>query len=259
MADATAKEPSMEDILASIRKIISQDDSKIAAPRQVIAPIVPPLVSVAAPPPGEGAAFAHAAAASPAFAQTLAAQTLAAQTPAAAPVVAQPVLQSAPVSAPRPPVATTLAELAIQVKNQMPHPAETRETEPAPYISATIAPASPIAPPVAPAPVAAYRPFVAANEPQEPIPAIAPASPAAAIPAPPNASEEAAFRDALASPSTNRLVGDSISRLKAAVADDNAARVETILRPMLREWLDANLPNLVEKMVRAEIERIVRG
>ena len=256
MAEATAKEPSMEDILASIRKIISQDDNKIAAPapRQAIAPLVPPLVNVAAPAPSEGATFAHAAAASPAFAQTPAAQT-----PAAAPVFAQPVPQAAPVFAPRPPMATTLAELAIQVRNQMPHPAAIRETEPAPTVSATIAPANPIAPPVAPAPVAAYRPFVAANEPQEPVPAIAPASPAAASEALPNSSEEAAFRDALASPSTNRLVGDSISRLKAAVADDNAARVETILRPMLREWLDENLPNLVEKMVRAEIERIVRG
>ncbi len=29
------------------------------------------------------------------------------------------------------------------------------------------------------------------------------------------------------------------------------------LRPMLREWLDAHLPQLVERLVRAEIERVV--
>jgi uncharacterized protein len=31
------------------------------------------------------------------------------------------------------------------------------------------------------------------------------------------------------------------------------------LRPMLKSWLDENLPNLVERMVEAEIERITRG
>ena len=32
-----------------------------------------------------------------------------------------------------------------------------------------------------------------------------------------------------------------------------------ILRPMLREWLDGHLPALVERLVREEIERVVRG
>ncbi|WP_309084349.1 DUF2497 domain-containing protein [Chelativorans sp.] len=34
---------------------------------------------------------------------------------------------------------------------------------------------------------------------------------------------------------------------------------EEMLRPMLREWLDNNLPQLVERLVREEIERIARG
>jgi uncharacterized protein len=29
------------------------------------------------------------------------------------------------------------------------------------------------------------------------------------------------------------------------------------IRPLLKEWLDANLPPLVERLVRAEIERVV--
>jgi cell pole-organizing protein PopZ len=29
------------------------------------------------------------------------------------------------------------------------------------------------------------------------------------------------------------------------------------IRPVLKEWLDANLPPLVERLVRAEIERVV--
>ena len=32
-----------------------------------------------------------------------------------------------------------------------------------------------------------------------------------------------------------------------------------MLRPMLKSWLDDNLPTLVERLVRAEIERVARG
>ena len=35
--------------------------------------------------------------------------------------------------------------------------------------------------------------------------------------------------------------------------------VREMLRPMLKAWLDDNLPNMVERMVRAEIERVSRG
>ena len=32
-----------------------------------------------------------------------------------------------------------------------------------------------------------------------------------------------------------------------------------LLRPMLADWLDANMPPLVERLVQAEIERIMGG
>jgi hypothetical protein len=35
--------------------------------------------------------------------------------------------------------------------------------------------------------------------------------------------------------------------------------VREMLRPMLKTWLDDNLPGLVERLVRAEIERVSRG
>jgi cell pole-organizing protein PopZ len=35
--------------------------------------------------------------------------------------------------------------------------------------------------------------------------------------------------------------------------------VREMLRPMLKGWLDDNLPGLVERLVRAEIERVSRG
>ncbi|MCO4316381.1 DUF2497 domain-containing protein [Phyllobacterium sp. 21LDTY02-6] len=34
---------------------------------------------------------------------------------------------------------------------------------------------------------------------------------------------------------------------------------QDIMRPLLQEWLDDNLPTLVERLVREEIERVVRG
>ena len=35
--------------------------------------------------------------------------------------------------------------------------------------------------------------------------------------------------------------------------------VRQTLRPMLKSWLDENLPRVVERMVRAEVERVTRG
>jgi cell pole-organizing protein PopZ len=35
--------------------------------------------------------------------------------------------------------------------------------------------------------------------------------------------------------------------------------VKEMLRPMLKGWLDDNLPSMVERIVRAEIERVSRG
>ena len=35
--------------------------------------------------------------------------------------------------------------------------------------------------------------------------------------------------------------------------------VSELLRPMLKTWLDENLPDMVERLVRAEIERVSRG
>jgi len=71
-------------------------------------------------------------------------------------------------------------------------------------------------------------------------------------------SEVAAFRGALTSPGTEAAVRGTFDRLKRSAMDDVDAKVEAILRPMLREWLDDNLPKLVEKLVRDEIERLAR-
>jgi uncharacterized protein len=31
------------------------------------------------------------------------------------------------------------------------------------------------------------------------------------------------------------------------------------MRPMIKNWLDDNLPNIVERLIKAEIERVARG
>ena len=58
-------------------------------------------------------------------------------------------------------------------------------------------------------------------------------------------------------------IGRAFDTLRHAVLSDNARTlddlVKDMLRPMLKGWLDDNLPPLVERLVRAEIERVARG
>ena len=44
--------------------------------------------------------------------------------------------------------------------------------------------------------------------------------------------------------------------LEVVLADGT---VLPMLRPMLKAWLDDNLPGMVERIVRSEIERVSRG
>ena len=71
--------------------------------------------------------------------------------------------------------------------------------------------------------------------------------------------EEAAFKGALMSPGADVAVSGSFERLKRSMMDDLDAKTESIMRPLLRDWLDENLPNMVERLVREEIERVSRG
>ncbi|WP_425420037.1 DUF2497 domain-containing protein [Oricola indica] len=68
---------------------------------------------------------------------------------------------------------------------------------------------------------------------------------------------------ALVSDAVSQTVSQSLSSLSGLAprreVPDLDAMAEDMLRPMLQEWLDNNLPSLVERLVRAEIERIARG
>jgi cell pole-organizing protein PopZ len=83
----------------------------------------------------------------------------------------------------------------------------------------------------------------------------APSMPVATAPAVP---AEKIISDEAAEASRARLA--SLSRLvikpEVAGSDTLEGLVREMLKPMLRDWLDANLPDLVEAMVAKEIARI---
>jgi len=70
-------------------------------------------------------------------------------------------------------------------------------------------------------------------------------------------------RGPLLSSATSAAVDSAFNALAHTVLVQNARTLEDLvremLRPMLKTWLDDNLPGLVERLVRAEIERVARG
>ena len=79
---------------------------------------------------------------------------------------------------------------------------------------------------------------------------------------------EAADEGSIASTETVAAASQSVGALKKALSERQASvykgaavSLEEIVReevrPMLKGWLDANLPAIVERLVRAEIERVV--
>ncbi len=118
--------------------------------------------------------------------------------------------------------------------------------------------APPAASPPAP-PAASAAPHPPPQAPAPPAPAEPPAAspPPAPVPA-----------DTLLAPAAVAAASASLGHLLRAVAAERGSAVRgggpTIedvvreeLRPLLKEWLDRHLPAVVERLVRAEIERVV--
>ena len=87
-------------------------------------------------------------------------------------------------------------------------------------------------------------------------------TPAQAAPMPdPRLSADIA--EELLEPTTNAAVRSNFSRLASLGVGTPSLTIEALvrdmLRPMLKEWLDENLPTVVERMVEKEIARISRG
>lgn len=202
MTDQTAaQEPTMEEILASIRRIISEDD----APAETAAAAAP------APEPE-----AESAAPSPALMD----ETPSMQEPEAA---EEDVLELT--EAYEPPVAESIGDLDVSAAEPEPEPFPVSESAYAEPV-ATQSPDHPAATP------ASYDPLVGDS---------AAASAASAF---------AGFASTLKKPEPADIQfpsGPTIDEM-----------VRGLLRPMLKEWLDANLPAIVEAQVRKEVERIAR-
>jgi hypothetical protein len=105
------------------------------------------------------------------------------------------------------------------------------------------------------APVAA--PAAPPEAPTAPPPVAAPAAPSAPVPS----------ADSLLAPAVAAAAMASVGQLLRAVSAERGAAVTrggpTIedvvreeLRPLLKDWLDQHLPAIVERLVRAEIERV---
>ncbi len=68
-------------------------------------------------------------------------------------------------------------------------------------------------------------------------------------------------------PTHDDITADSVAAAFGELSEAFASRsrktfdemAEEMLRPMLQDWLDNNLPALVERLVREEIERVARG
>lgn len=299
-AESSGREPSMDDILASIRRIIADDDalplSNSARAAQRAATSTPTSAqttaghaagnhATAAPNP---AAAKPGAEATPHAAPASCAQTRASsQSPAAPMPMNHPRLDRAPTlklrdfapsSAALPPTPA-----AIDAAAERPHDAaaatpiatqQLRRETPAPVASLAEARLKASAraeshlPPAEAAP-AELRGSVAPPDAR----VETSASPASASPSSASAASASsasaslapvrAAEDGLISAQTSAKISASFSALSENLLLRDPELIERLardmLRPMLKNWLDAHLPDLVERLVRAEIERISRG
>jgi hypothetical protein len=254
---AKVQEPSMEEILASIRRIIADDEAK---------------------PPGEKAAAPAAATPPPAPAK--------AEKPAAAPPPKPPVAEAPP---PKPPAAAAAAKAAAPAPPPpppAPPPSASNSQDDIDALlngldEATAPEEIRAAPSDAEAEVFELTDDMAVTSVEPPPePSFQKVEPhddlefsestaSRAINRPP-AYDPPVFDPPPAPPAGPILSQTTVSAVESAfntlahtVLSNNARTLEDLvkemLRPMLKSWLDDNLPGLVERIVKAEIERVSRG
>ncbi|MTV13127.1 MULTISPECIES: DUF2497 domain-containing protein [Bradyrhizobium] len=239
---AKVQEPSMEEILASIRRIIADDEAKPAAAEKAAAAVAPP------PPKVEPPAAAKPAMKSP---------------PPAAPPAAK---AAAPAPKSPPPAAAQAASNSQDDIDSL--LASLDEATPAAEIRPSPQPA---AQPEADVfeltdemalPDQAAAPSFRKVDPQDDVEFTEARSRAPEPAREPPAIETAPMQQII-SGTTMRAVESAFNSLANTVLSNNARTLEDLvkemLRPMLKSWLDDNLPGLVERIVKAEIERVSRG
>ncbi len=229
---AKSQEPSMEEILASIRRIIADDDANKAGPREVEG-VAAALRPVGAPPsPRPTLTVAEAAPAEPSVVPMRPEPAPPADEPAAAEAEEQPadILDLTESMAASPP-AETAPDPTPEPTSGM--PAQFRRVDGLSDVSFEEAPLA--------------LPSEASRQPAVRVASV-------------RTDED---REKLLSKETSAAVDSAFNTLAHTVLVQNARTLEDLvremLRPMLKAWLDDNLPGLVERLVRAEIERVSRG
>ena len=243
---AKVQEPSMEEILASIRRIIADDEAK---PSEV-------KPSEASPP--EAKPVAEKPAGSP--------EAVKQDVPAARPPVVPPtpIVPKPAAAAPEPaadPNSQDDIDAMLASLDAATPEGDVRPPQPeADVFDLTDEMALPDPPPV-PAASSFHK-----IEPQDDIEFTESAAARAMHRTPvyePPPFESAAPPPQMLSRSTVSAVESAFNSLANTVLSNNARTLEDLvkemLRPMLKSWLDDNLPGLVERIVKAEIERVSRG
>jgi hypothetical protein len=243
---AKVQEPSMEEILASIRRIIADDEAK----------------------PASGADKPAAAAPPPAPAKPEKPAAPAASAPAAKPVmndVPPTKLTPAP-TAPPPPAASNNQDDIDALLNGLDETTTEQEVRPPQPDGEVLELTDDMAVEAAPPPAQASFQKVDPEDDLEFAEAVAAKSmsPPPAYDLPPAFEAAGQPRQApILSATTLAAVDSAFSSLAHTVLSNNARTLEDLvkemLRPMLKSWLDDNLPGLVERIVKAEIERVSRG
>lgn len=239
---AKVQEPSMEEILASIRRIIADDEAKPAAAEK---PASPPAAAKPEPP-----------AAKPPVMKDIPPSAIAPK-PAAAAKPAPP-----PPPAPEPAASNNQDDIDAMLASL---DAATPEADirPAPPEADVFELTDEMAlpePPPAPAASSFHK-----IDPQDDL-EFTESSAARSLHRQPSYEPppfESAPAQQILSRSTVSAVESAFNSLANTVLSNNARTLEDLvkemLRPMLKSWLDDNLPGLVERIVKAEIERVSRG
>jgi hypothetical protein len=230
----------MEEILASIRRIIADDEAKPDTAEKPASP-------AAAAKPEKPAAVAPAA--KPAAMKDIPPSAI----PAAQPAVAK----APPPAAPAPAVSNSQDDIDAMLAG-LDEATSEAEIRPAQPESEVFELTDEMAVPDAPQP-----PFQTI-EPEDDLEFT---EMAAAKTAPRQPAFEPPFESPppqqILSHSTVSAVESAFNSLAHTVLSNNARTLEDLvkemLRPMLKSWLDDNLPGLVERIVKAEIERVSRG
>jgi uncharacterized protein len=245
----------MEEILASIRRIIADDEAKPAGAEKAPSPTVAPKLEkpAAAAPAVKAPVMNNIPPSAIPAAQAAAAKAPPPPAKPAPPPAAPPPAAAAPVSNSQDDIDAMLAGL-----DEATSEAEIRPAAPEVEVfELTDEMAVPEAP----------QPSFHKVDPQDDLEFTETAAARAVHrrPAfePPPFESSAPPAQQILSRSTVSAVESAFNSLANTVLSNNARTLEDLvkemLRPMLKSWLDDNLPGLVERIVKAEIERVSRG